>query len=158
MNGLRGQLLAGAAVSRDQYRRVGVGRTRDQLVHLQHARRSSQQSGIGSHLRLRLAGGLRRPVAQRALHGGLDGADFKRFADEVERAGTNGVDRRLERAEAADENHRGRRALGGKGAKHVESRTRRVQVQIGDEQIERRVLDSLDRGVGIVRRRELAPR
>ncbi len=66
----------------------------------------------------------------------LDLGDVERLADVVERAGAHGFDRRLERAEAADEQYLAVGVLDLERAQQIEARLRGVEVDVGDHQVD----------------------
>ena len=103
VNRARDELLAGAALADDQHGRRGVGGVRDLLVDRQHAGGPADQPGR-RHVERAARGGAGAPTSdERALDRRLHFRDVERLADVVERAGADRVDRRLQRAEAADQ-------------------------------------------------------
>ncbi len=137
VNRPRDQLLSRAALTRDQHRRRGVGRVRNLLVHPEHAGRAPDQTRrrqleVWSRGRRR-----RRRVRERALDRRLHLGDVERLADVVVRAGAHRFDGGLQRPEAADEHHVTRWIARLERAEHVHPVLRRIQVDVGDEQIER---------------------
>ena len=100
----RDQLLAGAALARDQHRRRRVGGVRDLLVDGEHPGRCGRRSPAGTSSPLCSGSGdARRPRASARSTVALTSRDVERLADVVEGAGAHGCDGGLQRAEAADQ-------------------------------------------------------
>jgi hypothetical protein len=127
---------------------------RDLLVHLQHRRRPSDQAAdlARGHLRDPLAAV--GPLLERAIDDPFDVGDVERLADVVERARAHGLDGGLECAEAADQ-HDGTALLFGEAPQQIESRTRRVEIDVGNQQRERVVTHPPNRVLGILHGDEL---
>ena len=75
-------------------------------------------------------------VRERARHGRFDLDDVERLADVIERAFAHRFDRRFQRSKPTDEQHVSVRVLGLERAQQVESRLRRIEVDVGDHQID----------------------
>ena len=131
------QLLARAAFSDNQDRRVRVGRVRDLLVNAKHAGGPSDQPWW-RHVDVRSRGRRRRRrVGKGALDSRLHFRDVERLADVVVRACPYGLNRRLQRAEAADQDDVSGRIAGLERAQHVHAVLWRIQVDVGDQEVER---------------------
>ena len=154
VNRARHQFLAHAAFADDEHWRRRIGRMRDLLVHLEHRRRPSDQTAdlARGHLRGTLAAV--RALLERAIDDPLDVGDVERLADVVERARAHGLDGGLECAEAADQ-HDGTALLFGEASQQIESRTRRVEIDVGNQQRERVVTHPANGGLGILHGDEL---
>ena len=138
VNRPRDQLLARAALAGDQHRRGRVGRVRNLLVHPEHACRAPDQTRRGQ-LELWSSGSAQAAAAsrERALDRRLHLGDVERLADVVERTGAHRFDGGLQRAKAADEHHVTRWIARLERAEHVHPVLRRIQIDVGDQQIER---------------------
>jgi hypothetical protein len=90
-------------------------------------------------------------ACQRASDGGTHLRDVERLADVVERSGANRFHRRIKRAEAADQQHFAARIGMLERLQHVESRLGRVEIDVGDDEIEPLAARGFDRDVGGMR-------
>jgi hypothetical protein len=95
-------------------------------------------------------------LPQRAVHGLLYLHDVEGLADVVEGARAHGLDRRLQGAEAADEHDLDPRVRLLEGAQEVEAGEVRVQVDVGEHDVEAHALGEGERVLGRVRARDLA--
>ena len=129
----------------------------DLLVDLEHrgstADELSDRPGGRLRRRLERASTLRKG----AIDDPFDIGDHERLADVVEGTRAHRFDRGFERAEPADEDHRSA-ATRLEPAQQIEPRSRRIQVDVGDQQVERLMADPAQRGVRVLFRDELPPR
>ena len=98
-----------------------------------------------------------RPLLDRLIDNPFDFRDVERLADVVERAGADRFDRRLQRAEPADQDD-GFALVAPEPPQEIDPGPPRVEVDIRDQQIERLVADSRQRRVGFLNRDELPVR
>src|SRR5262245_35791171 len=154
MNGARDQFLSATALSDDEDGRRRIRRLRNVFVDVEHRRRTSDEP---ANLRRGDAG---RPLASaRALLEGSrddppDVGDVERLAHVIERAVSDRLDGRLERAEAADEHHRtALRRL--EAPKQIETGVSAVEIDVRNQQIERLMVDPGECRARILRRHEL---
>ena len=96
-----------------------------------------------------------RALFESAIDDALDVSEIERLADVVERAGADGFDRRLERAEPADQ-HDGPALFAPERAQQVDPGMRRIQIDVRDQQVERVVTDLRQGCVRVLHRHELA--
>jgi len=100
---------------------------------------------------------LTRPLFERALHDALHIGDDKRLADVIERPRTNRFDCRFERAKSTNE-HDGGAMVCFEPTEQVEPGTRRIQVDVRNQQVEQIMTDLHQGAVGVLYQHELAVR
>ncbi len=154
----RDQFLPGTALALDQHRDCRICGPRYLLIDLEHRRAAAEQPfRRDPRFRRRQRVAVHR-LRQRALDRGLDLADVERLADVVESARAQRLDRRLERAEPADQHNLTRGLVRLELAQEIQPRGPRVQVDVRHDQIERPPRHEGHGSGRIVRRQDLAIR
>ena len=124
MNRAGHQFLARAALAQDEHRGGGVGRVCDLLVDGEHPDVRPTRPGRADRVMRRRSRIGPTEMRQRPRHHRFDFGDIERLADVVERTGTDGLNRRLEGAKPADQQHVAVRVLDLERAQQVETPTR----------------------------------
>jgi hypothetical protein len=144
MDGPRHQFLAGAALTGHQHGRPRIGGIGNLLVDGEHAGGTPDHAGwhfitvVQRQRRL-------RAFRERALNGCLHLSHVERLADVVECSRADGGHRRLQRAERADQHHLSGRMGGLHLFQDVEAGLRGIEVDVGDDEIERLLSDLVQR-------------
>ena len=165
----RDQLLAGAALARDQHRRVGGRGAQQGVVHAPHRRAAADERRAGQAGLVGIAGrvggqaqaphlGAQAVIAHRARQRQSDRLDLERLGHEVVGAGADRRDRGLQAAERGDHHDRRVGAVGRDPRRDVQARDPR-HVQIDDDRVEVRLVEQRQRRLARRARRDLeAPR